>query len=298
MTPTVNPKLSIVIAAWNGAASLRQCLESLREQAAVADTEVIVAANFPSAGDEASFSNLSALTFPAGTTVPTLRASGIAAARGEIIALTEDHCLFDPQWCAEIRKAHELPYSVIGGSVENAGGQRTVDWAVYFYDYGRYMPPNPAGETGSLSGINVSYKRAALEEVRHSYSGGFFEVFVHGELRGRGHRLYMAPAAIVYHNKAYRFGSSFVQCFHLARSFAGRRLAWAGLPRRIIYASGALLLPVLLPARIVARVLAKGHHLSKLLLALPCIVVLMTSWSCGEFVGYLFGEGASAGKWR
>ena len=301
LAPNTAPKLSIVIAAWNGEAMLRECLQSLKGQGETADIEIIVAANF--GGEirlacELEFGNLTFLAQPAETSVPQLRSAGIAAARGEIVALAEDHCIFDAEWCAEIKKAHLLDHSVVGGSVENSEGQRALDWAVYFYDYGRYMPPNSAGEVASLSGNNVSYKRAALEDVRDLFREGFFETFVHQELARRGHRLYLAPSAIVYHRKRYEFGAALVQCFHLARSFAARRTSRAPVWTRFGYALGSLLLPVLLPARISATVLRKKRRLGELFRAFPFVLVLMANWSFGEFCGYLFGEGASAGKWK
>jgi len=299
--PSATLRLSIVIAAWNSEALLRGCLDSLKGQAETPDTELIVAANFDGeirTACEREFANLKFLALSSETTVPRLRSAGIAAARGEIVALAEDHCSFDRNWCATLKKAHELPYSVIGGSVENSARQRALDWAVYFSDYGRYMLPNQPGEAPFLSGNNVSYKRAALEEVQEQYHDGFFETSVHAELLRRGYRLYLAPAAIVYHNKTYAFGDAFAKCYHLARAFAGRRMFRAGTLKRLTYGAGSLLLPLLLPARIVVRTLRKKRRAKELCLALPFLVVLMAGWAFGEFCGYLLGEGLSAAKWR
>ena len=65
---------------------------------------------------------------PAGTTVPDLRKEGIRSAGGEIVALAEDHCVFDGNWCAELKKAHESDYQVIGGvDPEGICGSGMVD---------------------------------------------------------------------------------------------------------------------------------------------------------------------------
>jgi hypothetical protein len=161
--------LSIVIAAWNGPSSLEKCLASLRPDGSV---EILAVTNF-----EGEFPNVRHIPMPAGTTVPQLRAEGIRRSTGEIVALAEDHCTFAPDWCAELRKAHELPYAVIGGAVENPASC-AIDWAVYFYDYGKYMLPLEAGPATALSGNNVSYKRAALEEVESAWTEGVFEPFL------------------------------------------------------------------------------------------------------------------------
>ena len=303
MTPKPNakPHLSIVIASWNGMAYLRECLTSLCGQFEAAQVEVIVATNFDggAAGMLAKeFPGVKHLALSATATVPVLRSAGIAEATGEIIALAEDHCTFDENWSAEIRKAHELPYAVIGGAVENASRQRALDWAMFFFDYGRYMPPNTAGLVNALSGNNVSYKGAALGEVRECFRDGFFETFVHGELARRGHKLYLAPSVIVHHRKTYKFRSAFVQCYHLARSFAARRVPRVALGKRLLFGLSSLVLPVLLPARIAVRTLRKRRHFKELVWAFPLLVLLMASWSFGEFCGYLFGEGASEDKWK
>jgi len=291
--------LSIVIAAWNGNALLQQCLSSLEKQTDKTKTEVIVVSNFQTDFSANGFSlpaRFSAISETA--TVPELRREGIRLAQGKIVALLEDLCFFDSRWCEEIKKAHEKPDGIIGGSVENAGDKRALNWAVYFYDYGKYMLPNRAGVTETLSGLNVSYKRTALEEVCEIYRNGFYETFVNEELKKRGHRLLMVPAAIVYHNKDYETKRATEHCYHLARSFAAQRVAGFGLPKRAFAAIASLILPLLLPARVVAATVKKGRHTGQLVRSLPYLIFLMFVWSFGEFSGYLFGEGNSAGEWR
>jgi hypothetical protein len=106
----------------------------------------------------------------------------------------------------------------------------------------------------------------------------------------------LAPEAVVNHNKSYRFGDAFAQCFHLARSFAARRCFSAA--KRTLYAAVSLALPILLPARIVAQVWSKRRRRYELALAMPYLLLLMTSWACGEFCGYVFGEGRSGTRWK
>jgi GT2 family glycosyltransferase len=214
------------------------------------------------------------------------------------VALAEDHCTFAKNWCSELKKSHELPFSVIGGAVENASIERALDWAVYFYDYGKFMLPFMAGLVPALSGNNVSYKRAALQEVEESFRQGFFEPFTHGELARRGHSLYLTPSVVVYHQKRYKTRDAVVQAYHLARSFAGKRVM--GLPsrQRAAFAAGSLVLPLLLPGRIVLRTLRKRRLVPQLVKSLPYLLVLTTIWSFGEFCGYFAGPGRSTDEWK
>lgn len=293
-------RLSIVIAAWNGISSLRECLSSLESQIETAETEVIVVSNFESGISEIK------LEFPfAGyfvlspeTNVPQLRTRGVFESRGAVIALIEDLCTVDCNWVREIEKAHNLPYVAVGGAVENTDGQNPLDWAVYFYDYGKYMPPNRAGVTDTLSGMNVSYKRETLERVRQTYETGFFETFTNEELKRRGRELYLAPSAIVYHNKNYHLKKTIVQFYHQARSFAARRVANIPFSKRVLFIIASLVLPILLPLRIILRVVDKGHHFKELLKSLPYLTLLTSVWAFGEFCGYLKGAGQSDQYWK
>jgi hypothetical protein len=187
---------------------------------------------------------------------------------------------------------------VIGGSVDNSPGQGIVDWAMYFLDYGAFMPPNEQGPVARLSGANVSYKRTALERVDPGAHRGFFENLINEDLKRSGHILHLAPAAIVYHDKHYRLSQALANCYHLARSYAGQRIAGASPLRRIIYGAGSLVLPVLLPARVVGGILAKGRRVRELRLALPALFLLELAWFAGELCGYLLGEGVSRARWR
>ncbi|MDQ3180593.1 MAG: glycosyltransferase [Acidobacteriota bacterium] len=292
-------KLSIVIAAWNGTEALRRCLISLEKQVEAAEVEVIAVSNFP-AQDLESNSHFSFVrfAFSAETTVPQLRSHGISLAHGEIIALAEDHCLFDKNWCRDIQTAHASNHKAVGGAIENADGSRALDWAVFFYDYGKYMPPNRAGETETLSGFNASYKKEVLDELREIYENGFFETFFNEELKKRGQKLYLTDSAIIYHAKNYELKKTLIQFYHLARSFAAKRISSTLFSRRATFIAASLALPIVLPTRIALNIIKKNRRIKELVCSFPFIILLMSAWSWGEFRGYLGGEGASAGEWK
>jgi GT2 family glycosyltransferase len=301
MTAERDPKLSVVIAAWNETADLERCLASLSEQADDRDIEIIAVSNAGAATSESigkRFPRGACVSLSAGATVPELRARGIASARGEIVALLEDTCAVDAGWYAEIMRAHAAPHAAIGGAIEHAGGARPLDWAVYFFDYGKYMQPNQAGAIDSLPGINVSYKRSAIELAKKTFASGLSETFIHEELKRQGQELYLSPSAIVYFKKNHNLNRTLTQFFHLARSYGAKRVVHVSQWKRLIFAIGSCALPILLPARIARRIIQKGRNIGPLLLSFPCLLLLMASWSAGEFFGYVWGEGSSAGRWK
>jgi hypothetical protein len=272
----------------------------LKRQRDAPDTEIIVVGNYPdilSKQLDAEFASVRLLELPAETTVPELRAYGVARSRGEIVALLEDNCVVDEHWCAELKKAHDLSYSIVGGSVEQPSRRRSVDWAVYFYEYGQYMLPLKCGETEALAGNNVSYKKSLLARFEGQYREGLYEAFLHRELRRQGLMLYLAPTAVVYHTKQYEAGPVLIQCFHHGRHFAGRRILDASRITRVALLGGSMLLPLILPLRIAMRVFKKGRHLREMWRSLPYLMLFMASWAYGEFCGYLLGEGNSAKRW-
>src|SRR6266404_2239693 len=138
------PPLSIVIATTRPWPEVRACLDSLRDQVRTARAEVIVAdasgQGLP--GDHDLYPEVTWLKAP-GFSVFRLRALGITSARGEVVALTEDHCRVRPDWCERTLAAHKKHpmASAIGGAVENGATKHLIDWAGYFIVNGPFMLP-------------------------------------------------------------------------------------------------------------------------------------------------------------
>ena len=292
----MTPQLSLVIASINGAEALTSCLASFADQPLSDQIEIVVAES--SSGDEAGaicrrHVNVKHLHFAERKSIPELRALGLLSATAPILAMTEDHCLGAPDWIASALAAHDGQWQVVGGAVENSATERVVDWAVYFCEYGRFMLPVDPGPTNDLPGPNVTYSRAAFEIFRDLLEPANWEPFWHWRLMERGVTLFNDPRLVVYHHKHFTFDGFLRERYHYARSFAGRRVEGAPPARRAFFIFGAPLLPPLLLARIMRRVLRKRRHQREFLAALPYIMCFTLSWSLGELVGYLFGPGNS-----
>jgi hypothetical protein len=298
-TPSVAPALSVVVVSFNGAAILHRCLEVLSPDAIRAGAEVIVVCNWQDPGGrdalERDYSHVRFVDAPDGMIVPRLRRVGMAASRGAIVAVIEDDCLVMPGWCDAILAAHRTADVAIGGAVEPGPYRRGIDWAVFFYEYGRFMQPLPARPTPDLAGNNVSYKRAALDEL--PLSDGFYDVFVHPRWAAEGRGL-RADGTIVVHQVHFRTWSDVTTMpFHHGRGFAGARFPDAKLPTRLAASLLALFLPVLSTARIM-KVVLERRRFGRLPRAFPWIFLFATSWSLGESAGYLLGPGDSLSRWR
>jgi hypothetical protein len=216
-----------------------------------------------------------------------LRARGVAAARGEIIGLLEDHARADPYWCARVVEAHRRGYAAVGGAIEN-GIDRPLNWAVYFCDFSRYQNPLPEGESPIVSDANVAYKRTALESIRPIWQDIFREVEVNSALRSRGEKLALSPKIVVHqHRGDLRLAGALKERFIWGRSYAMARGGAAGGATRKRYAALVPALPAVLLLRMIATVMKKRRRLGVFLKALPLTAILTVSWSYGELVGYL-----------
>jgi hypothetical protein len=217
-----------------------------------------------------------------------LRAHGLNIATGEVVALLEDYARPDPTWSANIVAAHRHSWAAaIGGAIEN-GIDRTLNWAVYFCDFGKYQNPLPAGPAPFASDINTSYKRSALEAIRPLWSDSYREPVVNGALISRGHGLVLDPKIVVHHHRP-DLGLSFAlkERFIWGRSYAVARRMMIGDSRRYLYAALSLGLPILLLARMARTTLRRGRHFPAFARALPHLVPLLIFWSAGEMIGYL-----------
>src|SRR5439155_4052144 len=145
------------------------------------------------------------------------------------------HCVAPQNWLAEIVKAHELGYMVVGGAVENGTTDRIIDWSVFLCEYSSAMLPITAGEVKAIPGNNVAYKRAALELIADHIKANFWECFLHEQLAKKGVKFLSVPSIVVVHKKEFGFFDFLSQRFHYSRSFAGMRGALIPRAMRLCY---------------------------------------------------------------
>jgi hypothetical protein len=295
---TRTPVLSVVVASRLGWPYIDACLASLARQDDGVESEVIVACQVGSEVVQyvsTRYAGVRLIECPGPKSVFELRAAGILAARGDIVALTSDYCIVPAGWYASIVCAHTThPDPAIGGAVDNGAVGRVVDWAAYFCEYSRFSNPVPEGGVHDLPGSNVSYKRSALDEWRPEIEPGYRETFLHRRMKAAGCRLWSSPTIVVLYNRRYRFREFLASRFHYGRWFAGTRRMELGRLRQLSYPALTLLLPPWLVARIARPVLARRRHLGKFAMALPLVACFVAVGTVGELVGGLFGPGDSA----
>ena len=229
-----------------------------------------------------------------GASVFRLRAQALTHARGEIVAMTEDHCRVGPGWCAGIITAHrEYPHAAaIGGVVENGATEHLIDWASFFVANAASMAPVQPGEARVISGqANLSYKRRVV--VRPVPARGVMEFLHARSLRDRGEVLVTDDRLLVEHVQCGDFAGTSALHFHNGRSIAGFLADGMRRRARLLQALVCAVKPPVQVLRKVVVLLRKRRFARQALASFPFIVWLVACHASGELVGYLLGPGDS-----
>ena len=287
----MKPKLSIIIGSQNASSSISNCLRALENQRNGDGVEIIVVDNSTDGTPEiveSEFPNIKLVRSGQDKLMPELWEAGIQQSTGECVAITTSHFVPASNWIKEILKAHEDRYPAIGGAIENDKASGLVTWAIYFCRYSPYMLPFSEKTVEDFAGDNASYKRSALDRCRDARRDGFWESFVHAEMRQQGLELLITPSIVVYHQKSFTFVGFMKQRFWHGRQFGSERAQKIPGLKRTVY---VLLSPLILPLylyRITRRVIGKKKHIGPYLLSLPVLILFLLSWSTGETSGYVW----------
>lgn len=295
------PLISVVIASVNGLPWIIECLRALTSQEGDLSFEILlmdrcdertraeIRARFPQP-------EVQLIPIEGEPSIPKLRALGMGRAQGMMIAILEDHCNVPPSWFQTIARAHEAGHKVIGGPVENGATERIVDWAVFFCEYARFMPPLPRGRVSEVAGNCAIYDREVLARLGPELQAEVWESFLHSRMKEMGVPFYCDPDLIVSHKKEFGFGYFMSQRYHYSRSYAGMRMENAPAWKRVAYAGATAFLPPLLFLRMARTIWRKGRRRFTFALATPAIGAFLLSWAWGEGVGALLGPGDSLAR--
>lgn len=292
------PALSVILATPDCYETIRTTVKCLRAQNVSEQLEVIIVA--PSAttlnlvqDDLKVFHSYRVVEAGQIRSVGSANALGVRHASAPIVALTEDHSFPQPGWAQALITTHRQPWSAVGPVVRNANPRSKVSRADMLIGYGPWLDPSPGGFVEFLPGHNSSYKREVLLE----YGAGLEkmmeeETVLHWDLRAKGHKLYLEPAAKLAHTN-FESPAQFVAVhFYGGRAFATNRARdgnWA-CPRRLLFACGSPLIPLVRLWRIVRSVSRPGRPWTSALLVLPQLLLGLTVDGAGQMLGYLFGS--------
>jgi GT2 family glycosyltransferase len=210
MTPL--PPVEVIVCTYNRAASLKQCLESLRGQDYPSFSVLVV--NGPSSDDTvqvaAGFG--ARVVSQQGRGIANARNLGVRAATADVIAFIDDDCTAQPDWLRLlVLKMQETDAAGVSGTALTAGtgAIEFENGTVDIYGRGKGRNPYP-GDHNDPNGrvfnnvvcMNVAFRRADVLKV-----GGFDEYFNYFyeetdlcvRLIQAGCHIVHAPGAVVCH---------------------------------------------------------------------------------------------------
>ena len=291
------PDISVVVVPLAGEDGLAGCLEALAKQQGAPTFDVIVPCD-NQLGDlsdlQMKYPLVRFLRLSERRTYAELRAAGVAQTTGRIIAVTEDQCRPNPNWCAQIFEAHKYSHAVIGGGVEKETPDNILNWSIYFADYLRYAPPFGEGTSFSLTDLNVSYKRLALDKIKSEWKDEFHENVVHAALRKQNEILWLSPEIIVNQKRSFRFWEAIHDRYSFGRLLAFTRVAHSSKSARIKLSILSVLIPAVLMLRMMMLIYRKKRWTGMFIRCIPALTLLSIAWGWGEFIGYLTAKPAAS----
>ena len=290
------PGVTVGIVAICGEPHLERCLTALSAQRNAPPFDIVIAAA-PRLGRlegvRQRFPDARITMDPKVTSPIDLAAMAVTATHGEVILLTEDHCVPDGEWVGSLTRTIERNGSAVGGAVDPLDPETMTafDWAFYFVDFYRYRTPLTAGIADALSECNVAYRRTNLEALDEPWRTSFHETRIHIALAKQGAPLWMEPRASVRAGRRVHRSDALRERYAFGRYYACRRIEPPHQHTRFWLALGSPLLPLVLLARM-ARASARDDHIARRFLrSLPDLSALVLAWSFGEVLGYVTGRG-------
>jgi len=217
------PKVSVVVASYNGARTLKLCLDSLQrlnypdyeiifvDDGSTDDTQKIVAewqrsdtgVSPVSSGSHGRDARATIIRHEKNFGLSVARNTGITAATGEIIAFTDSDCRADEDWL------YYLVGGLVGSEFVGIGGPNLlppedsrVAAAVMVSPGGPAHVMLTDREAEHIPGCNMAFYKRALEEI-----GGFDPIFTRAgddvdvcwRLQQGGCKIGFSPSAFVWH---------------------------------------------------------------------------------------------------
>lgn len=296
------PELSVVLITPDSFDTIRQTTKCIVRQSVRDRIELVIVAPATARIDVdesavAPLAGVQIVRLQSVTPTGPARAAAIRAARAPVVAFAEEHCFPAPGWAEALIEAHRGDHAAVGPAMRNANPDTVVSWADFLIGYGPWAAPVERCEMEYLPGHNSSYKRARLLAYDESLDTLMeAETILMWDLRSKGHRLLLEPAAQTAHMNFGLWRPWLAVSFHNGRAFADTRASSWSHVRRLAFAAGSPLIPLVRLARTLgnARRLGRGPwFLSRLV---PTLCVGLTFDAIGQMIGYAAGAGAAHEK--
>ena len=207
------PKVSVVVASYNGARTLKLCLDSLQRLNYPDYEVVLVDDGYTDTTQQiaSAYPNVRCVRHEKNFGLSVARNTGIIASTGEVIAFTDSDCRADEDWL------YYLVGSLLGSEFAGVGGPNLlppedsrVAAAVMVSPGGPAHVMLTDREAEHIPGCNMAFYKRALEEI-----GGFDPIFMKAgddvdvcwRLQQAGCKIGFSPSAFVWHYRRSTMGA-------------------------------------------------------------------------------------------
>ncbi len=284
------PSVGVGVVSICSARHLARCLDALAQQVDCGAFEIVVAFD-PALDDVAAlarcYPKIRFVSDAAERTPLELAARAVRETSGEVVLLTEDHCVPASDWVARLSDAVLSDCSAAGGAILADPRADAIAYAFYFVDFFRYAPPFSKAESPTLSVCNVGYRRERLKALGITDGGYFHETAVNDALRAAYGPLLLDPSPRVTMHRHVRFSDAVYERYAFGRLFGCTRLDSCSNAKAWLYRLGTPLLPLLLMTRMCAKGLVGAEARRRFLPAFLPTLTMVLAWSWGEWLGYL-----------
>jgi hypothetical protein len=292
---TCGPVLSVIIVMSGKNGNLRRTVDGLRDQKIRDRIELIIVTSLADSEvladiDTEMFFRAEFLKLSPETPRGEARLCGVRNAHAAVVAFVEDHAYPAEGWAEALLAAHAESRAAVGYQILNANPESAVSWANLFLFYGPWVERSAPVENMLLPSENISYKRDIMMHYGDSLGSHFANDYViHCDLLRRGFGLYLEPRARVFHWNIDSYRASFSYSLMNGIIFAAARSSEWTFVRRLVYAGGSFLIPLIRTPRLVSDFLRTGR--GRLLpRCLPALLAGLLAGACGEMVGYIRGH--------
>lgn len=216
------------------------------------------------------------------------RAAGVRASSAPIIFIGETHSFPAPNMTELILVAfQESDWAGIVPSVHNANPRGALSWSGLILDYGLWAPGLPAGPLENAPVYNAAFRSEVLlslgDRLRFAL-GQTDELAI--ALAANHHGVLFEPQARIGHANITKSGAWFLNRFFVGNLIATNRSRQWPLTKRVVYAGGSFLIPLVLLRRLSSgiRQTMRGQKLP--IGTLPAIAVGLVLRAAGEAFGY------------
>ena len=285
------PSITVAVVGICGVQHIARCLDALLAQEDAPPFDIIVVYDPHLEGVPAlapRYPRVRLIVNEDQRTPLELAARAMHEATGDLILLTEDHCIPRADWVKRLSQEVQVAgRGVVGGVVETIPDASPTDWAFYYVDFFRYMRPVAEGPSPTLTVCNAAYRRDHLRAIAPLWDTIFHETAIHDALRERFGDLWLAPDAVVHMRRNVFFADAVYERYAFGRLFGCTRLDFVGGGQRLSYILLAPALPLVLMLRMARKAMRSSSATRAFLRAIGPLTSMVVAWSWGEWLGYL-----------